>query len=75
MISCKTATEQHTDAREGALGTWGRLRYQFHMAICPSCKAYEKGLTQTIDALAEVAGEGAPEAIKQAALAKLRSRS
>jgi hypothetical protein len=74
MITCKTVTGMHTDAREGALGPWQRFRYGFHMKICAPCKAYAKSLDQTLEALRAMPPEPAPDDVKARAVAKLRER-
>jgi anti-sigma factor RsiW len=74
MITCRTVTGWHTEAAEGALSAWQRLRYRFHMGICPNCKAYAHGLDVAKESLAALPPEPAPDAVKRAALERLRKR-
>lgn len=74
MIVCRYATTLHTEAREGALHGVRRALYDFHMSICPTCKAYRKGLEQTDEALHAVPPEPAPEDLKNSLAERLRSK-
>jgi hypothetical protein len=76
MITCRTATELHTRAAEGALTRVETVRYRGHMALCGPCQRYraQLGLTQGVlrclpeetppdallDRLAEVVDEVGP---------------
>jgi hypothetical protein len=76
MITCRRVTALHTDARDGALGVWDRLRYAFHMRLCGSCQAYRDGLDQTRAALRDLAREEAraPDALRAALAARVREK-
>jgi anti-sigma factor RsiW len=74
MITCKTATALHTAAEQGGLSGFDRLRYRLHMAVCPPCRAYARGLEQTVEALGELPAEAAPDEVKQALVERLRAR-
>lgn len=73
MITCQTVTTMHTDAREGVLAGWAAFRYGFHMKICARCQAYQQGIEHTIEALADLPPEPAPERSKQRALEAMRA--
>jgi hypothetical protein len=77
MITCRRVTELHTDAREGALGAWDRLRYAVHMRLCGPCKAYRAGLDETAAALRDLARDDPkpPDALREALAARLAKRS
>ena len=74
MISCRSVTKMHTDAKEHALSWLQALRYRLHMKVCPSCQAYRASFDRTLSALREVPKEAAPDDVKRAALAALRAK-
>lgn len=74
MIVCRYATTLHTEAREGALHGVRRALYDFHVRICPACKAYRQGLAQTDEALHALPPEPAPEDLKGSLAERLRAK-
>jgi len=57
IISCRTATAMVTDAQEGKLSMWGRVRYRLHMGICKHCTRYRQQLETTRDELSTLSTE------------------
>ncbi len=46
--TCEDLTELITEYLEGGLGLWGRLSFQVHLGICPSCRAYVRQMRATM---------------------------
>ncbi|MCC6522156.1 MAG: hypothetical protein IT373_05800 [Polyangiaceae bacterium] len=74
MMSCRTCCGLATDAREGALPFWRRLRYRAHLAICGRCRAFHRGYDQVVATLGTLPPEPPPEALQAALAARLRRR-
>lgn len=48
MLTCRELIEFLTDYWSGALGPDERLRFDEHLAVCPSCVAYLEQYDRTI---------------------------
>jgi hypothetical protein len=48
-MSCLQTVEAMTDASEGALMGWRKVRYRVHITICPYCRAHRRQVETTID--------------------------
>jgi len=72
MFACRDATELMTEEGEGALSGWVRLRYRFHMAICPHCKACRHQMDQALSIAKEIPAEPVPETVEDRAVAAFR---
>jgi hypothetical protein len=75
LISCRKATDQVTEAREGALSAWDRARYRLHLLICPKCRAYVRGFDQVIQALSALPPDEPPSPLLDGLTERLRARS
>jgi hypothetical protein len=47
-MSCLQTVEAMTDASEGALTGWKKVRYRVHITICPFCRAHRRQVEATI---------------------------
>ena len=74
MFACRDAMELMTEADEGALRGWKRVKYRFHMSICPHCRACRRQLDEAVSLAKEIPAEPAPPAVTDRALEALRAR-
>ncbi len=78
MYLCRDAVEQMVDAEEGALSGWARVRYAFHVTICPHCRTCRRQLRDTVHVLGTLRATPAdpvPPEVEDAALAAFRERN
>jgi hypothetical protein len=60
MITCRDASELHTEAAEGALKGAKKVFYDVHMTICGACKRYRAQLLATTQILENLPKETPP---------------
>lgn len=72
MLTCRELTELVTDYVEGRLSFLDRLRFQMHLGMCRSCRAYLRQLKQTIRALGELPPESIPPDVQRALRERFR---
>jgi hypothetical protein len=75
MFSCRDATSLMTDEREDRLSGAVRLKYRFHMLVCPHCKAYRRQLDETVTLVGELARTEIPPEIEDKLAAAFRTRA
>ena len=51
MITCQELTELVTDYVEKNMSLVDRMRFQMHVGMCKSCRAYLKQMRATVDVL------------------------
>lgn len=62
MLSCREITELCTEYLERRMSPMQRLRFRFHLMLCPACREYLDQLQITVDALGHLpVGELRPE--------------
>lgn len=54
MLTCRDVTALVTDYTEGRLSLWDRLRFQLHLGMCRSCRAYVRQVRATTRALGKL---------------------
>ena len=74
MFACRDATEHMTDESEGALSGWVRVKYRFHLTLCPYCRAFRRQLDTTVSLTRQIPRDEVPENVMNAALAAFRER-
>ncbi len=72
MLTCRELTELVTDYVEGRLSFLDRLRFQMHLGMCRSCRAYLRQVKQTIRALGELPPESIPPDMQRALCERFR---
>ncbi len=72
MLTCRELTELVTDYVEGRLSFLDRLRFQMHLGMCRSCRAYLRQVKQTIRALGELPPESIPPDVQRALRERFR---
>jgi predicted anti-sigma-YlaC factor YlaD len=75
MMTCRTATDLHTEAGEGKLSGLRKVRYAIHMAACSFCRRYRSQLEATIEVLRRVPREEAPEDLVRRLATELEKKS
>lgn len=75
LMSCRQATRQVTDAREGALTAFARARYRLHLAMCPNCRAYVLGFEQVLSALRDLPATPPPAELYERLVDRLKART
>lgn len=73
-MMCRDVGDAMTDAEEGALKGWRRLRYGMHMVICPFCRAHKQQYETTVSTLHALPKEAPSEDARDKALAAFRNR-
>ncbi len=76
MPTCRETTEKVTDAREGKLSMWARVRYFVHLGMCHHCRRFVRQLDETTHELGSLRESDAevPAATKAELLEKFRKR-
>jgi predicted anti-sigma-YlaC factor YlaD len=72
MLTCRELTELVTDYVEGRLSFLDRLRFQMHLGMCRSCRAYLRQVKQIIRALGELPPESIPPDVQRALRERFR---
>lgn len=74
MYACRDAMMQMTDAEEGALSGWARVRHRIHMTVCRHCRACRRQFEEARALAREIPAEPAPPGVEDAALRAFRAR-
>ncbi len=54
MITCKEVSHLVTDYHDGAMGTWTRMSFRMHLAMCRDCKTHMGKMRQMIDSIGHI---------------------
>jgi anti-sigma factor RsiW len=73
-MSCLQTVEAMTDASEGALTGWKKVRYRVHITICPFCRAHRRQVEATIDTLKGLPSPIVDESARTEALGAFRRK-
>lgn len=73
MLSCRELTDLVDEYIDGRLGIWDRLRFQFHIRMCPICHDYIEQVRMTRSALGRLPEPEMPEEVQREMLAHFRS--
>ncbi len=73
MITCQQLTELVTDYLEHRLSWPDHARFQFHLGICRSCRAYLAQMQTTVDALGRLPEQPTPEDVESEMLRRFRT--
>ncbi|MEM6732445.1 MAG: zf-HC2 domain-containing protein [Myxococcota bacterium] len=68
MLTCKEMTELCTDYLERRMGTWDRIRFGFHLALCKHCREYINQMQATVDSLGYMPEDALPSDVESALL-------
>jgi len=74
-MTCRRATELHTQAAEGALRGQEKLRYGLHMRVCGPCQRYRGQLETTVDVLKQLPAEEPPADLVEALAAEIEKKA
>ena len=72
--NCRETTELVTDAREGTLSGWARVRYYVHLGMCHHCRRFVRQLDETARGLDSLREDDVPSETKSALLERFRKR-
>lgn len=72
--TCRETTEAVTDAREGKLSGWARVRYFVHLGMCHHCRRFVRQVDETSRELGTLGDTEVPQATKSALLEQFRKR-
>lgn len=75
MMTCRKATELHTEAAEGKLSPATKLRYDCHMLVCGVCKCYREQLETTTEALRKIPREEPPAGLVDLLAAEIEKKT
>ncbi len=73
MLTCKELVELVTDYLEGRMSLGDRLRFDMHVLMCRSCRAFVRQLKQTVRALGHLPADPVPKEMEQELLSAFRS--
>jgi predicted anti-sigma-YlaC factor YlaD len=71
-LSCQELVELVTEYLEGTLPTHERVRFENHLAICPSCGNYLDQMRRTIQMVGALKEEAIPDEAKEQLLHAFR---
>lgn len=74
MPNCRETTQAVTDAREGKLSGWARVRYVIHLGMCHHCRRFVRQLDTTTAELGTLREDEVPAPTKSALLEQFRKR-
>jgi hypothetical protein len=73
IVTCRRFVEIITAEQEGALPSWEERHFHEHRDVCGPCRRYLEGFERTVELLHELPRERAPEAMREALLARFRA--
>lgn len=73
MLTCREIVELLTEYLEGRMPFTQRLRFQFHLGICRSCRRYLRQMRTTMQTLGKLPEEEIPAPIEAALQQQFRT--
>ena len=72
MLTCKNVTEYASDYVDGKMSFWERIKFKFHLYMCPPCGRFIKQFKMTIGFSAKSTHECASEEEVKSVLEKVK---
>jgi len=72
MLTCQEIAALLSDYLEGQLSLWQRMRFQLHLGMCASCRAYLHQLQATIGAARRLEPADVPPDVMEALIRRFR---
>jgi predicted anti-sigma-YlaC factor YlaD len=72
MLTCREVTELVTDYLEGRQTLVQRLRFEMHLGMCRSCRAYLRQMRSTVRALGSLPPDAVPPDVREELLHRFR---
>jgi predicted anti-sigma-YlaC factor YlaD len=74
MYACRDAIGHMTEAEEGALSGWAKVRYRVHTKICPHCRACLRQVAEARAIAREIPPDPVPPSVEEEAMRAFRAR-